>query len=203
VPHLERFRVMEEVEFHDASREVSILGLAGPAAGGLLGPGTMSPGTVGIGADPLSVLVIPSRSRGDFPLADFAVFEPWRIAKGLPLTGIDFDMERIATELDDPGAISLTKGCYVGQEVVARTSNRGQVRRRRFGFRFEGALGLLPPRSEIRTAEGPAGFVTSSALEPGTGEGIGMGYAATEALATGSDLLVVQRTVTIRLRQSP
>jgi folate-binding protein YgfZ len=119
--------------------------------------------------------------------------------------GVDIDADRIATELSLQGAISMTKGCYVGQEVVARTSNRGQVRRQRVGFRFKWGGEPLPRRSEILVAGAPAGYVTSTAREPGSGEGVGMGFLSTDALSVDPPIQVVQggRTVPVRIAAWP
>jgi hypothetical protein len=71
------------------------------------------------------------------------------------------DMERI-------GAVSFTKGCYPGQEVVARAQYRGQVKRRL--FRIEAASGALAPGQELAAADGtPAGSVVNAAPAPSGG----------------------------------
>lgn len=198
LPHFERFRIMEEVEFREAGTELEVLGVAAATTTGILpGEGSEPAGLVRIHADPLSILLVPSPAAAGIPRVDPSVFEPWRIEAGLPRTGIDFDLDRIATELNDPEAVSLTKGCYVGQEVVARTSNRGQVRRRRVVFRFESWPGPLPPKAEIRAGDASVGFLTSSAPVPGSLEGVGMGYLSTEILAQVPDLLTVQGPTTI------
>ena len=202
LPHFERFRVMEEVEFERLGVDYTIDGLASPRDPRGIHSGREEHGIVRIDLAPLSIVLAPRASSLDLPLADPSVFEPWRLAVGLPRGGVDFDLDRLVTELDDPDAISLTKGCYVGQEVVARTS-RGQVRRHRVGFRFDGASGPLPDRAEIRAADKPVGFVTSSAIEPGSGEGLGMGYLASETLASGPELLALQGATTIPIRQTP
>src|SRR5262245_19487811 len=126
--HFERFRVMEDVEFAPSPRPV--VAFAGPNRDAQL---TQAPGSVAIHAAPLSFLL---NVEPGTPAADPAAVESWRIGIGLPRAGIDFGPDRLVTELGEPGAISDTKGCYVGQEVVARTSHRGQVRRSRAGFRF-------------------------------------------------------------------
>lgn len=203
LPHFERFRVMEEVEFESLGAAYTIDGVARTGDGHGAASGPTEQGIGRIETAPLSIVLAPRASSLDRPLADPSVFEPWRIAVGLPRGGVDFDLDRLVTELDDPDAISLTKGCYVGQEVVARTSNRGHVRRHRVGFRFEAAAGPLPARAEIRTADQAVGFVTSAAIEPGTGEGLGMGYVASEALVSGSELFSLQGPTTIPIRQSP
>jgi folate-binding protein YgfZ len=204
LPHLERFHVMEEVEIRDAREGLVVLGVAGGNVSALLTDGSADrPGIVRLEAEPMSIVLAAPDDAAGLPQTDPAVFEPWRVATGLPRAGVDFDLDRIATEVRDPGAISLTKGCYVGQEVVARTSNRGQVRRGRVGFRFDGAHGPLRSKCEIRRRDTPVGFVTSSALEPGTWEGVAMGYLSTEIGAGASDLVAVQGDTTIPLRESP
>ncbi len=93
----------------------------------------------------------------------------------------------------------MTKGCYVGQEVVSRTSNRGQVRRRRVGFRFAWGGSPIPARAEIRAGEAVAGYVTSSVQEPETESGLGMGYVTTDALTEGAALTVGDGPASTRL----
>ena len=188
--HLTRFRIMEDVEITGNESTPRLLAFAGPQRDRLLRAVSESiEGAVTIASSPLSFLLTDREvSVADLPIipplcpADPAAVEAWRLAEGLPRTGVDFDLDRIATELSRPEAISTTKGCYVGQEVVARTSGRGRVRRFRAGFRFTLDGESIPARTEIRKGEtGPAvGFVTSSAPEPGTGDGLAMGYVSSD-----------------------
>lgn len=194
-PHFERFRIMEDVEFEGPGGMPRILGVAGPNRSELLEAlEARIPGSHPIGGDPASFLLLPD---GAAELPDFAshdAVEAWRLATGLPRGGLDFDLDRLATELDLPEAISFTKGCYVGQEVVARTSNRGQVRRRRVGFRFAWP-GSDPGRmTPLVSAGARVGFLTSAAPEPAEpGDqapivGLGMGYVSTETLEQGAEI---------------
>jgi folate-binding protein YgfZ len=193
--HLERLRVMEDVEFRGPDGTPGLRGVAGPERDPLAQAiASRVPGTTAIHAEPLSFVLIPP---GASPLAlpqavDPRVFEAWRIAAGLPIHGIDFDQDRIATELSVPEAISMTKGCYVGQEVVARTSHRGKLRRQRVGFRFTWGGEPIPKGAELRSGGLEAGHVTSTAWEPGTGQGLGMGYLTPDSLAMKLDILAIQ-----------
>lgn len=181
-PHLERFRIMEDVEFDPPDAAPRVAGVAGPERSARLADlAARAAGFTAIAADPLSFLLLPAGTRAPDAAAPEAV-EAWRIATGIPLGGVDFDLDRIATELDLPAAISLTKGCYVGQEVVARTSNRGQVRRKRVGFRFAWPRSAPAPPTPILAEGASAGFITSVARIPGTDQGVGMGYLATDRL---------------------
>jgi folate-binding protein YgfZ len=202
-PHFERFRIMEDVEFEGPEGMPRVIGVAGPErANRLTKVASQITGSRAIHAEPLSFLLTRAQQTPEFAPADAA--EAWRLATGLPRTGVDFDADRIATELDLPDAISSSKGCYVGQEVVARTSNRGQVRRRRVGFRFRwpGAT-APPPKSEIRTAAAAVGFLTSAAPEPGTDEWLGMGYLSTEAAASGGQLVLTQSATSTPIALQP
>jgi folate-binding protein YgfZ len=190
--HFDRFRVMEDVEFAPSPRPV--LAFAGPRRDPLL---TQAGGleAVAIQSQPLSFLLNSGADPG-IPAADPASVEAWRVGLGLPRAGIDFGPDRLVTELAHPDAISADKGCYVGQEIVARTSHRGQVRRSRSGFRF-GWTGDVRG-AEVRTADGqPAGILTSAAPEPGTSRGFGMGYLSTEPQIRELSLVLLQGAATI------
>jgi folate-binding protein YgfZ len=74
----------------------------------------------------------------DLPIGNFEQLETVRIGSGVPSNEKELNVERIPQELsfvDD--AISFTKGCYVGQELVARIHSRGRVTRRMCGLVFE------------------------------------------------------------------
>jgi len=204
--HFERFRIMEDVEIDGPDGMPALIGFAGPNRGLLLREAAeTTPGATSIEAEPLSFLLQPSEPSSTNPrsptrFADPASFEAWRLAIGIPRTGVDIDLDRIATELSFPAAISLTKGCYVGQEIVARTSNRGQVRGHRIGFRFDWDGGPIPARTELRAGGVAAGYVTSTAPEPGTDQGIGMGYLTADALQQSLEVLAVEGPKARRVR---
>ncbi len=66
------------------------------------------------------------------------------------------------TNLDLLDGISFTKGCYVGQEIVARTANLGRIKRRMFRYRCE-PVAELTAGAPIHSPEGPAGVVVTAA----------------------------------------
>jgi folate-binding protein YgfZ len=109
--------------------------------------------------------------------SDAAALDTLRVESGFPEWGIDMDENTLPQEanLDDVHAVSYTKGCYIGQETVARIHFRGHVNRslRRLAF----PDGILPPRgatlqdSEHRSV----GDLRSTALSSTAGAiGIGM-----------------------------
>lgn len=94
-------------------------------------------------------------------------FETARIEDGEPACGVDYGEEALPQETGDEAAISYTKGCYLGQEIVARIHYRGGVQRQPRGLRFAGAL---PARGSELLCDGrPAGTVTSLADSPECG----------------------------------
>jgi folate-binding protein YgfZ len=94
--------------------------------------------------------------------------ESARIEAGRPLWGVDMDESTLPQEvnLESLGAISFTKGCYTGQEVVARLHFRGHVNRRLMGLRVDGSIAPLRG-SELTSVENAVcGDVRSSAVSP-------------------------------------
>jgi folate-binding protein YgfZ len=103
--------------------------------------------------------------------AGVAAWEVARVEAGYPEWGIDMDDSTIPQEanLDQLNAISYTKGCYTGQEVVARVHFRGHVNRTLRGLR---ASGTTPPpsRAALFDASGKSvGDVRSSVTSPRLG----------------------------------
>jgi folate-binding protein YgfZ len=104
-------------------------------------------------------------------------WEVFRVEHGIPRWGTDFDQENLAQELgQDERAISFDKGCYTGQEVVARIHFRGHVNRILRGFRLPRPAEAGQPLYE---GERERGVITSPAVSPRFGP-IALGYARFE-----------------------
>ncbi len=124
--------------------------------------------------------------KGGAAFAGADVFEAVRIEAVIPVYGKDMDESTIAPEAGLENAVSFEKGCYVGQEVVARTHWRGRVNRHLAGFVFEGDP--PPGGSEIFSDGSAAGRVTSSGFSPRLGA-VAMGYIRREYAAAGTEIL--------------
>jgi tRNA-modifying protein YgfZ len=115
-----------------------------------------------------------------------------RVEAGSPEWGIDIDETTIPQEanLDEMGAISYTKGCYTGQETVARIHFRGHVNRHLRGVRLVGQRDALPPaKAALFDATGkPAGEVRTVVCSPRLG-GIALGFVRRE-IALGDTVTV-------------
>jgi folate-binding protein YgfZ len=101
-----------------------------------------------------------------------------RIETGRPAFLVDMDEHTIPLEAGlEQRAISFTKGCYVGQEVIVRIMQRGggRVARKLVGVRL--AKGTLPKGGEpISSGDREIGRLTSAAWSPTLEAGIGLGY---------------------------
>jgi folate-binding protein YgfZ len=130
--------------------------------------------------------------------------EAARIEAGYPVFGVDMTDDTIPLEAGiEERAISMSKGCYVGQEVIVRVLHRGhgRVARKLVTVRVAGAV---PPRgARLFAADRDVGFVTSAAMSPRLGA-IAMAYVHRDFLTPGTTLDVVteggraQATVTER-----
>lgn len=91
-----------------------------------------------------------------------------RIEAGRPAWGVDMDDATLPQEanLESLGAISYTKGCYTGQEVVARLHFRGHVNKRLLGLRLEGAAAPLPGTTLVAADGKESGEVKSAVVSP-------------------------------------
>lgn len=112
--------------------------------------------------------------------------EAARIEAGYPIFGIDMSADTIPLEAAiEDRAISLTKGCYVGQEVIIRVLHRGhgRVARKLVGLHVEGAV---PPHgAKIFAGDREIGFVTSAAHSPRFGA-IALGYVHRDFIEPGT-----------------
>jgi tRNA-modifying protein YgfZ len=128
---------------------------------------------------------------------DERTFDVLRIEAGRPRFGVDMDADTIPLEAGiEDRAISFTKGCYVGQEIIVRVRDRGQGRIAR---RLVGLLVDLPGDQEAGALRGAVlsrdgkdvGRVTSAARSPLLGATVALGYVHRDAAADGVALDLV------------
>ena len=114
-----------------------------------------------------------------------AALEVLRIEAGIPVYGIDMDDDTIPIEAGIWDALNFEKGCYVGQEVVARIKWRGHVNRHLLGFISDGDK-VPETGSEVFLGEKKIGRVTSGAFSPVLGKPIALGYIRREFKEPGT-----------------
>jgi glycine cleavage system T protein len=98
-----------------------------------------------------------------------------RLEAGIPWYGVDMDERNLFPETGLPHALSESKGCYIGQEVVARLMSYAQVNKKRMGLEISGDEVPAPGSLLFRDGR-EAGYLTSACRSPSLDKIIGMGY---------------------------
>ena len=119
------------------------------------------------------------RGALEFPDGDEALAEVVRVESGRPRFGVDLDADAVIPQEAglNERAVSFTKGCYVGQETVARLYYRGKPNRRLRGVRLSAPA---PSGAELRLGEKTVGRLGSSVVSPSFGP-IGLALVRREA----------------------
>ncbi len=116
-----------------------------------------------------------------------------RIESGRPAFGVDMDEQTIPLEAGiESRAISFTKGCYPGQEVIIRVLHRGggRVAKRLVGFALDGAR-VPSSGAVVMAGDREAGHVTSAAHSPALARPIALGYVHRDFAEPGTRLDVL------------
>ncbi len=215
---IRRFSIGYEVELHKRTLQRGLLSLLGPDAEGLTGAGAAGIGEAendhaavavgGIGACAIrtpagidllcdaadtALLADALIAAGAVPITE-ATYECRRIELGIPRYGVDLDESVIPQEAGlNERAVSFTKGCYVGQETVARLYYRGKPNRHLRGLRLAGAA---PAEAGATLGfEGrDVGRLTSVAVSPRLGA-IALGFVRRE--------VPIGATVSLRAQDAP
>ncbi len=185
-----RFSIGYDVQLHKRTLECGLLSLLGPEAEGVAGAtGALASAEnahvateidgiaarlirTDLGVDLLcaagdtEALTAALAARGAQPISE-AVADCVRVEHGRPRYGIDLDDTVIPQEAGlNERAVSFTKGCYVGQETVARLFYRGKPNRSLRGVRLSGPA---PTGAELRLGDRVVGRLTSVAESPAFG----------------------------------
>jgi aminomethyltransferase len=141
------------------------------------------------GLRPLWKSLIENGKEFQIKAVGLDAMEILRIEAAVPRYGIDMDENTIPLEAGLEHAINYEKGCYVGQEVVARIKWRGHVNWCLSGFEIEGDD--LPVKGDkIREGQREIGYVTSSAFSPTLKKIIALGYIRREFIEPGTKVIV-------------
>jgi folate-binding protein YgfZ len=125
-------------------------------------------------------------------VAGWNALELSRFEASIPRFPIDMDETNLPPEAGlDHRAISYSKGCYIGQEVIARIRTYGQVAKALRGLRFEEEPAEPPRKGDKLLRDGKeAGYVTSSMKSPRFHTTLAMAYVRRESNKPGTELLV-------------
>ncbi len=132
-------------------------------------------------------------ARDGFAPGTLEDYQAHRLALAVPEGGSDVLVEKsfiLESNFEELNAVDFNKGCYVGQELTARTKFRGTIRRRLFGVTAEGAL--PPPGTPITAGSAEIGEMRSAR------DGIGIALIRTDRLEeAGADTPLHAGDVTI------
>jgi folate-binding protein YgfZ len=125
-------------------------------------------------------------------------FEIARVEAGIPRFGADMDETNLAPEAIESRAISYSKGCYIGQEVIARIRTYGQVAKSLRGLRLADDVTTLPKRGDkLFAGDKEVGYITSAVHSPALNANIALGYVRKEVNKTGTQLVVNGASATV------
>jgi tRNA-modifying protein YgfZ len=164
----------------DAALAAAGLPVPVPGRAGIAGPDLVLRRTP-VGVDllgPGAPAAVAGLERAGVERAPDGLWELLRVEHGLPRAGLELTDDVLAEEAGLLGShVHLDKGCYPGQETVARVHNLGQVQRRLAGLRFEpSGDGLPAPRTDLVADDGRrAGQLRSVVDHPRLGP-IGLAY---------------------------
>lgn len=216
--HLNKYTLADDVELHDRTDEYAELFISGPNVfeqlenliSGQLGelehtsatwnetllilhrvdlfntPGIL----ISISCDNLDELWCELIKT--IPPAGSQAFHTLRIEAGMPLYGIDITEDNLAQEVGRTSqAISFTKGCYLGQEPIARIDAIGHVNRMLCGLKID-SESLPATGTPIKTEDGTqeVGLITSSTLSPHDRKPVALAYLKSKSSKPGASVRV-------------
>ena len=137
--------------------------------------------------------------------AGWQALETLRVEAGLPRFGADMDETTLPPEAGlEARAVSYSKGCYIGQEIIARIRTYGQVARALRGLRLPDDLPAPPKHGEKLFHDGKeVGFVTSAVHSPSLNAHIALGYVRKECNQPGTTLTLSSETGEIPVTIAP
>jgi folate-binding protein YgfZ len=214
---LDQYLISEDAELHDAREEFGVLGVLGPRTAEVLrlafGMEVAAGSTLPFEGAALAVLpslltrgpgldlLLPrqkleslwwhlqSAGSGCGLRAAGAESLEWvRVEDGVPRFGQDLLESTIPLEADLTHAIHYQKGCYVGQEIIARATYRGQMNKKLAGLLFGNDAPAVGTALQLEGKK--VGFVTSVVHSPAQDQYVGLGYVHRDHLAEGTSLQV-------------
>jgi glycine cleavage system T protein (aminomethyltransferase) len=217
VKGLDRYVISEQLQMTDVSDEFGLFQIFGPNAAAVL----QSKGVQSLPADELSFqsasingvetqiirmgtgysILVPAKSATDLltfldlqPIGQRA-FNIFRIESGWPVLGLDFDDTNLPQESRLDKAISFNKGCYLGQEVIARLDAQGHVNKILMGLESETEL---KPHQKLYFGEKEVGKITSASYSPLKHLNVALGYVRREHAKDGVTLQADNTTAIVR-----
>ncbi len=174
---LARYVLSSDVRLEDRSESLALLAVPGTTAESVASAGDAAaiaaanlsaPSCIGAGVDLIGPAaahdVLVDAMSADFTRVDAAAMEAWRISAGVPRFGIDALEEDLPQEGGLGDAVAFDKGCYLGQEAMAKVRNLGHPRRTLLHLHADEAVAAGDP---VESEGRPVGEITSAAASEG------------------------------------
>ncbi|HWC96560.1 MAG TPA: glycine cleavage T C-terminal barrel domain-containing protein [Candidatus Sulfopaludibacter sp.] len=218
--HIRRYIIADQVELVDVTAGTSEIALEGPGAAAVLASlNAPNPGAdyahVKWGDATVAVLSISgqpgfrviSSGTGEDMVRQLAAagaspateedFRQVRIENGKPRYGEDIRENSLPQETQQMHAVSFTKGCYLGQEIVERIRAQGHVNKKLVRFEMD-ASEIPAAGTKLTAGDAEAGEITSSVYSSDSGKVLGMAYVRTPHANPATELLGGAARVLVR-----
>jgi folate-binding protein YgfZ len=130
------------------------------------------------------------RQAGAQPIG-YDALEILRIEAGVPRYGIDMDDTNVVTETNLDDAVSYTKGCYIGQEIIARIKYRGHVAKKLSGLMFAGTVAVSAGAVVNSADRKDIGRITSVTFSPKLNCTVALAYLKYDYIMPGALVKVI------------
>ncbi|MBE2248351.1 MAG: folate-binding protein YgfZ [Myxococcus sp.] len=199
-----KYLISEDAEVLEAP-DLAVVGLLGPEAArwaeSIASEAKVAtlPGLLGNGVDVVVKRALLDAVKGSLaalPQVSEATYEVLRVEAGVPKFGVDMSETTIPLEANLEKSIHYQKGCYIGQEVIARATYRGQMNKKLVGL----LLGDAAPEkgAELKLADKRVGRVMSVARSELKQQNVALAYVHRDHLTPGTALDLGGATVTVQ-----
>jgi len=209
--HIERYIIADDVTLEDVTGEMATLAIEGPQAAAVLDrlgaplpeaeystrswSGAIVARVSSTGAGGFFVFLLPAkRAQLVAALDDAGIAEATpedartvRIEHGRPRYGEEISERYLVQETAQLQAVSFSKGCYLGQEIVERVRSRAQIHRVLRRLEID-ALEPPPARSKLKSGEADSAEIASAVFSPALGKVAALAYVRTQFAEPGTEM---------------
>ena len=219
--HIEDYIIMDDVTITDIASQTALIALAGPDSGDVvssLGLNATEEALTFARSGDVCVFRTPRPGVNYYIMApssekptliaglrkwgaaetDEQAWESSRVLNWIPRFGIDYQSKNIPHETRQFNAVSFSKGCYTGQEIVERVRSRGKVRRQLVGVELDAAN--VPADLTVTHKGKPVGTLTSPTPAPFLGSSKSRGFAIVRSSAASPGTAVRVGAVPAKVR---